>query len=93
MRHEHLRVDAAERWSQLVRVVRLVGDDAVGPAGRIVTNKLGYFLDSRLCERRFVFVRSGELNSERRTLADDQNSKLRSLSPLGGTDGVAPFSR
>ena len=91
MRGQQLRVDAGERSPQLVRVVCLVGDDALGPAGPVVPNQLRYFFDGRLRERRLAFVRSGELNSERKTLADDQNSKLRSLSPLGEADCVAPF--
>src|SRR5690606_15780934 len=77
--------------SQLVGVVPLVGDDAHRPQRWIAAGKLGYFFDRRLRERRLAFVRSGELNSDRKTLADDQNSKLRSLSPLGEADCVAPF--
>lgn len=85
------RVDARERGAELVGVVRLVGDDPFWPAGRIAAAQVGYFFDRRLCERRFALACRGELNSERKTLADDQYSKLRSLSPLGEADSVAPF--
>ena len=91
MRSEQLDVDARERGAEFVGVVRLVRDDALRPARGIITCELRYFFDGRLRERRFAFVRSGELNSDRKTLADDQNSKLRSLSPLGEADCVAPF--
>lgn len=75
MRRKQLDVDARERGTQLVGVVALVGDDALWPARRIAARELRYLLDRRLRERRFAFVRSGELNSDRKTLADDQNSK------------------
>lgn len=91
MRGEQLDVDAREGVAQFVGVVPLVRDDALRPASRIIAGEIRYFFDRRLRERRFAFVRTGELNSDRNTLADDQNSKLRSLSPLGKADCVAPF--
>lgn len=81
VRGQQLDADAAERSAQIVRVVRLVGDDALGPATGVGARELRYFFDGRLRERRFAFVRSGEMNSDRKTLADDQNNKLRSLPP------------
>ena len=91
VRGEQLNTDAVERCAQVVRVVRLVSDDSPRPATAIRAGEPRYFFDCGLRERRFAFVRSGELNADRKTLADDQNSKLRSLSPLGEADCVAPF--
>lgn len=91
VRCEQLNADTRKRRAEFVGVVPFVSDDASGPALRIVTGESCYFFDRRLRERRFAFVRRGQLNSDRKTLADDQNSKLRSLSPLGEADCVAPF--
>lgn len=90
---EQQDVDASEGGAQFTGVVCLGGDDPPRPARGLGPSEPRYFFDGGLRERRLAFVRSCEVNSERKTLADGQNSKLRSLSPLGEADCVAPFSR
>src|ERR1035437_3424051 len=73
--------------TQRVRIVAAVGDHALGFLPRSALRP-GYadFRKRNFC-RRGTF----QPNSQRKTLTFDQHHPLRSLAPLGFTDGSAPF--
>lgn len=74
MRCEQLTVDVGDVGSQFVSLVRLIGDASLRPARGSDRNEIRNLFDRGLPEHGLAVVRSGALNSARKSLADDQNS-------------------
>jgi hypothetical protein len=74
-----------------IGVESTVGDHALEDRGCAIEMEVPHLIEGGRGERGFGGGRSGNLNSERYTLAADQNHELRALSALSEPDGFAPF--
>ena len=78
--------------AQWIGIGGLVVDQSLGLfAGAASASRNRYFLQRRFDQRRFVWGRTGKLNSQRKTLAACHHHPLRTLSAFGLSDAVAPF--
>jgi hypothetical protein len=93
IRNQQANASLAQLVPQLVRIIRLISNEAFGSGFRAAP-ALPWHLDGlqgRFGQSYFRRGRRGNGTSQRNTLAVDHHQPLRALPPLGEADAVAPF--
>jgi hypothetical protein len=93
IRDQQANALAAQPGSQFIRVIRLVGNQALGPAPGAAPTLAGDFDGCQGGFRQSYFCGRcrGNGASQRNTLAVDHHHPLRALAPPGFPDSGAPF--